>query len=66
MLQSGDRITTVDGIEVSSTSDIKNIITSHAVGDTLTFTVARDGKITDVTVTCYESIPDSTGTVNFE
>ena len=29
------------------------------VGDEMTFTVSRNGKMTDVTVKCYEYVPQS-------
>ena len=56
-LKNGDRIVAVDGNEISSSDDIKSIVKSHAVGDVLTFTIYRDGTLTEVEVTCYEYIP---------
>jgi len=54
----GDRVIAVDGQEISSFSDIKAILKKHSVGDTLTFSVYRSGKLTEVTATCYEYTPD--------
>lgn len=50
-LQEGDVITAIDGEDVSSTDDAMIAIRSHAIGDTVTFTVDRQGKSVDVDVT---------------
>lgn len=57
-LQSGDRITAIDGEEVSSPADIKKILSKHAVGDVLKVTVSRKGKLEEVNVTCHEKVPE--------
>jgi len=54
-LKSGDRIVAIDGNSVSSSSDIKAIINNHKVGDKLTITVFRKGKIVDVEITLVDS-----------
>lgn len=59
VLQYGDRITAIDDNEVSSSADVKEAIASSEVGDKLTFTVSREGKLIDVEVTCYEYVPES-------
>ena len=64
-LKYGDRIIAIDGAEVTSVDSIKSILKEHSVGDTLTFTVYRDNKLTETTVTCYESKP-ADGDVSFE
>ena len=61
-----DRIISIDGEEISSFSDISNIVKSHAVGDVLKFQISRDGKLMEVDVTCYEKIPAGMGEVEFE
>jgi serine protease Do len=53
-LQEGDRITTIDGIEVTTVSEIKAVLSKHAVGDVLTASVSRNGRIIQVSVTCLE------------
>jgi len=53
----GDRITAIDDTEITSSSDVKEIVQACEVGDTLVFTVSREGKLVDVTVTCYEYVP---------
>ena len=58
-LQVGDRIIAVDGAEITSASDVEEVIADHEVGDVLTFTVYREGQMMDVEVTCYEYKPDS-------
>lgn len=54
-LKSGDRMVAIDGNSVSSSSDIKAIINNHKVGDKLTITVFRKGKIVDVEITLVDS-----------
>lgn len=58
-LKSMDRVISIDGKEIQTTSDINTVLAEHAVGDTLTVTVARGGKTVDVTVTCYEKTPEN-------
>lgn len=43
-LKSGDIVTAVDGQKISGYSDIKKIIDSHNVSDTVSFTVYRNGQ----------------------
>ncbi len=57
ILKYGDRIIAIDGNEVSSSEDVKTEIKRHNVGETMTFSISRDGKFIDVTVTCYEYVP---------
>ena len=59
VLKEGDRVIAVNGNEVSSSSDIKAIVTESSVGDKLKFQLYRDGKLIEVEVTCYEQVPDS-------
>ncbi len=58
VLKEGDRVIAVNGNEVSSSSDIKAIVTDSSVGDKLKFQLYRDGKLIEVEVTCYEKVPD--------
>jgi len=57
VLEYGDRITAINDVEVSSTADVKEIVSESKVGDKLIFTVSRQGKLKDVEVTCYEYVP---------
>lgn len=55
VLKRKDRIIAVDGIEISSGTDVSDIVKSHRVGDVLEFTIYRDGKLKTVDVTCFSS-----------
>ncbi len=59
-LKSGDRIVAVNGTEITSSDDIKTIVKAAEVGDVLKFTVYRKGTLTEVDVTCYEYVPETT------
>jgi len=52
-LKSGDFILTVDGQAVSRTADIIRLRRTHAVGDSMLFTVWRDGKELQLTLTLF-------------
>ena len=41
--QPGDQVFAVDGQEITTFDELSSIITSHKVGDKLTFTIIRDG-----------------------
>ena len=53
-LQEGDIVTAVDGTEVDSVSALQEAVDGYKAGDSLTFTVYRDGESTEVTVTLDE------------
>ena len=53
-LQEGDIVTAVDGTEVDSVSALQDAVDGYKAGDSLTFTVYRDGEETTVTVTLDE------------
>ena len=59
VLQYGDRITAINGNEISSSEDVKELVKDSEVGDVLTFTISREGKIMEVEVTCYEYVPEN-------
>ena len=56
-LKIGDRITAIDGNEVTYSSDLKALLKNYQVGDKLTLTVVRDGMYVDVELECRESTP---------
>ena len=56
-LKIGDRVTAVNGNEVTYGSDLKAVLKDCKVGDKLTLTVVRDGKYVDVEVECHEYVP---------
>ena len=45
----------VDGVEVSTTAEISKMKEALSVGDTMTFTVWRDGEIFDVDVALVDT-----------
>lgn len=47
-LQVGDEIIEVEGIEISEKSDVNKIIQTHSIGDILTITIHRNGKVQKV------------------
>lgn len=66
VLAVGDRIVSVNDTEVFSGDEVAVIVKNSAVGDVLNFQVARNGKILEVQVTCYEEVPDGLNNVQFE
>ena len=68
VLQRGDRIIAVAGKEISSYTDIKEILAEASVGDVISFTISRQtgktAEIITVDVQCFESIPEGK-TLNF-
>ena len=55
----GDRIISIDGTEVESSTDIKNVISGKSVGDQVEFVVERSGRTGTLSLTLEEKIPDS-------
>ena len=49
-LRTGDVILKVDGVEVSTTAEISAMKEELSVGDTMTFTIWRDGEVFDVEI----------------
>ena len=58
--QVGDRVIAVDNTEVTSVSDLKAILGEHAVGDTLSFELERDGRTGTIDLTLEEYSPAAT------
>lgn len=50
-IQPGDAIMAVDGAEIFDTADLQAVRRAHAVGDSITLTIWRDGKVFDTDVT---------------
>lgn len=65
-LKSGDRITAIDGTEVTYSSDVKALLKKYEVGDEVTVTVVRNGQYVDVKVTLQEYVPATTDESAFE
>ena len=55
-LQAGDVITSVNGTEITGSSDLVNLVSASAIGDTLTMTVYRQGSTIELTVTVGEQV----------
>lgn len=58
VLKVGDRVIAINGKEISSVSDIKNIVSASSVGDVLEFQVYRNGYSLNLEVVCYEKVPE--------
>ena len=56
-LKVGDLILKVNDTQVSSNSDLSDIIESFNAGDTATLTIQRDGQQTQIPVTFGEYVP---------
>lgn len=56
-LRSGDCITAINGTEVSASKDVKSILNSCSVGDTIQMTILRNGESATVSVTLQEYVP---------
>lgn len=55
-LQAGDVITSVNGTEITGSSDLVSLVSAAAIGDTLTMTVYRQGSTMELTVTVGEQV----------
>lgn len=54
-LQAGDIIVKADGTEIKTVDELNNIKNSHNIGDTMTLTINRNGKESDITITLEET-----------
>lgn len=61
-VQIGDVITAIDGTEVYSADDVIIQVRSHAIGDTVTLTVNRDGQTVDLEVVLGSDNDDAVST----
>ena len=57
-LQPGDRIVSVNGIEIETYDDLKEFLKTVSVGDTLRFVVSRSGQPLEINVIAGEYVPD--------
>ena len=55
----GDLITAVNGQAVTTSADISKALENNKVGDTVTLTVSRSGKTTDIQLTLAEYKPSA-------
>ena len=66
VLEVGDRIIAVNGKEISSSEDIKAVVSSCSVGDKIKFQLYRNDELMEVEVTCFEKVPEPKKEVQFE
>ena len=55
----GDLITAVNGTEISESSEISKILENNKVGDTVTLTVTRSGKSSEISFALEEYVPSA-------
>ncbi len=65
-IRNGDRIVSVNGIEVLTSAEVKAALTGCAVGDKVKFVLARNGKTVEAELELREYTPSSNGDVSFE
>ena len=53
----GDRLVAIDTNTVSSMADVKKMLKKYSIGDEVTVTVSRGGRMVDLKVTLVESTP---------
>lgn len=58
-LKLGDKIVSIDGVEIETSDDITLLLKSYSVGDTVTVKINRDGKESEVSLTLTEQVPES-------
>lgn len=54
----GDVVIAVNGTEISSSNEVDIAVKSHGVGETVIFTVLRNGKTVSVSLTLREKVPE--------
>ena len=58
-LKLGDKIISIDGVEIETSDDITLLLKSYSVGDTVTVKISRNGTEYDVSLTLTEQVPES-------
>lgn len=56
-LQAGDRIVAIDGTEVDTVAEVKQVLEAATVGQDMKFTISRNGRQTTINVTVEEYVP---------
>ncbi|NCB50378.1 MAG: trypsin-like serine protease [Clostridia bacterium] len=59
-LKAGDIITAMDGVEITTTEDLKAALKQHSAADTVDMTVYRSGEYLTLSITFDEQQPEST------
>lgn len=57
-LKNSDRILSVNDVEVETIADVKNVLSTCAVGDTITIVADRKGETIECELTLQEYVPD--------
>ncbi len=65
-IKNGDRIVSVNGTEVTTSTDITTALSDCQVGDTVKFVLVRQGKTVEASLTLKEYNPTSNGDVSFD
>lgn len=65
-LQAGDRIISIDGMEISSSNDANALLENYAVGDTLRVVVERNGQQLETTLPLTEQGTENVANVSNE
>ncbi len=65
-IKNGDRIVSVNGTEVTTSTDITAALSDCEVGDKVKFVLARKGRTVEAELTLREYNPTSNGDVSFE
>ena len=55
----GDRVISIDGVNVSSSAQVDTLLKSYSVGDTIEIGLMRNGQTVSVELTLREDVPDS-------
>lgn len=55
----GDRVVSIDGKEITSSTEIETLISDKSAGDKVTFVISRGGKQSSIELTLIEEIPES-------
>ena len=58
-LKLGDKIISIDGVEIETSDDITLLLKSYSVGDTVTVKISRNGTEYDVSLKLTEQVPES-------
>lgn len=57
-ITAGDCIVAVDGVEISTSAELRSILDGHQVGDSITLTIYRNGRTADIALTLSEYQPN--------
>lgn len=55
----GDRVVSIDGTEITSSTEVETAISDKSAGDTVTFVISRNGSQMSIQLTLDEEVPES-------